>query len=465
MAERTEQEQLREQVDQLIELGQRDQLVELLASSRPTDIAEVIEVLDNAAGEAVFGMLEQAAAGEVLDKVDEATRIELVGQLDGDELGGIVATLPPDEAADVLADLSDEQTEEVFDSMEPAQSRQLEVLLHYAEDSAGGIMNPEMITVADGATIGQALEAVRKADPEEDFFYVFVVDEAGTYQGAVGMRTLLRCEPGKAVAEVLEEELPAVNVEADQEEVANEFRKHNLMVMPVVDADGVLVGRITFDDVAEVMDQEAEEDALVMAGTHPAELDRNQAFRAAGIRLPWLMTCLIGSMVSALVISFFGTRFSAEQWVSVFMFVPAIAAMGGNSGLQTTTIVVRGLGGGHLAGFDLGQVFRREGRVAVIVAVVCGLLAGLLAGLVQHLRAGESGAAVAGSILAVSVGLAMFCGIMLATSLGMVLPFVFRRVGIDPAISCGPLVTTINDVLSYASYFTVSLVLLGLFGG
>ena len=465
MAERTDQEQLREQVGQLLEAGQLEQLRALLAGAPLTDIAEVIEVLDTVGGEAVFGMLEQAAAGEVLDKVDEATRIELMGQLAGDELGGIVATLPPDEAADVLADLSEDRTEEVFDHMGPVQSRQVEALLYYAEDSAGGIMNPVMITVGVDATIDQALEAVRKADPEEDFFYVFVVDSAGGYRGAVGMRTLLRCEPGKAVSEVLEEELPAVGVDADQEEVANEFRKYDLMVMPVVDAHGVLVGRITVDDVVEVMDQEAEEDVLVMAGTHPAELDRNRAFRAAGIRLPWLMTCLIGSMVSALVISFFGTRFSAEQWVSVFMFVPAIAAMGGNSGLQTATIVVRGLGGGHLAGFDLGQVFRREGRVAVIVAVVCGLLAGMLAGLVQHLRAGESGAAVAGSILAVSVGLAMFCGIILATSLGMVLPFVFRRIGIDPAISCGPLVTTINDVLSYASYFTVSLVLLGLFGG
>ena len=464
MAERTEQEQLLARIEGLIDSKDLDGLRAVLAESRSSDIAEVVEVLDEADRQILFDLLDPEDAGEVIEKVDEATRSEVVEGLTNDELSTMLSTLPPDEAADLVGELTPQQTEQVLERLAGPESDQLAELLKYDQDSAGGIMTPVLVKVELADTIAKALDHIRASDPDEDFICVFVVDGSGRFKGVVQLKTLLHREPTTPISEVLEDEVPVVTAQADQEEVANTFRKYDLMVAPVVDADGLLLGRITADDILDVIDDEAEEDVLVMAGTHPAELDTHRSFRAAGIRLPWLLTCLVGSMVSALVIYFFGSYFTTEQWLSITMFVPAIAAMGGNSGLQTSTIVVRGLATGHLAAFNLIQVFVRESRVALIVAVACGLTAGLLATAVLTFRSAATPASSV-PLLGLGVGLAMFFAIMLATSLGLVLPFMFRRIGIDPAISSGPLVTTANDMLSYAAYFTVSLLLLRLFSG
>jgi len=197
-------------------------------------------------------------------------------------------------------------------------------------------------------------------------------------------------------------------------------------------------------------------------------LETPNIFRAAGVRLPWLMTCLIGSFMYTVIYLFYQTHFSAEVWTSILMFVPAIAAMGGNSGLQTSTIVVRGLATGDLAALKITQVLLREMRIALIIACVCGIAAGALSSVVLHIRseggtqALEAGTAAAlssreASLLGLAVGLAMFCGIMVATSVGLLLPFAFRRLGIDPAISSGPFVTTANDSLGCLAYFSIAL--------
>ncbi|MCK5271251.1 MAG: magnesium transporter, partial [Sedimentisphaerales bacterium] len=280
--------QLLDRIEQLIEAKDFDELRRLLSESRSSDVAEVVEVLDEMARQILFDLLDPKDAGEVLEKIDEATRSQVVEELSGDELTDIVSTMAPDEAADVVAELSEEQTEQVLDQIPKAESDQIEKLLKYEEDTAGGLMNPELVTTNIKDTITDAIHSFREADPEEDFYYIFVVDDDARLKGAVGLDTLLRHPRRTPIAEVLEEELPTVDAGADQEEIANIFRKNDLIAMPVVDEKGVLLGRITVDDVVEVMDEEAEEDALVMAGTHPAELDTASIFRAATIRLPWL---------------------------------------------------------------------------------------------------------------------------------------------------------------------------------
>jgi len=213
------------------------------------------------------------------------------------------------------------------------------------------------------------------------------------------------------------------------------------------------------------MEEEAEEDVLVMAGTHPDELDTPKIFKAASVRLPWLLTCMTGSMISGVfLISIFVPHFQKPEWMSIFMFFPAIIALGGNSGLQTSTIVVRGLSTGDLAALNIQQVFMREGRVAIIVAIICGLIAGSVSAVWLSVHPGDLKPG-RGAILGLSVGLSMFCGIILSTSLGIFLPFFFRKVGIDPAISSGPLVTTANDALGGLTYLTMALLLLKWLGG
>ena len=459
--------QLLDRIEGLIEDQDLEQLRTVLSTSRSADVAEVVEVLDEIARQILFDLLDAKEAGEVLEKIDHATRSEVVEDLSSDELTDILATLPPDEAADVVADLSEEQSEEVLDHIGKTESDEIEKLLSYAEDSAGGIMTSVLAKVTLGATIGDAIEQFRQADPEDDVLNVFVVDEAGVYQGVLDVRNLLRHDPDTVVSTVLQDILPAMDVNADQEEIANTFRKNDLIVTPVIDEKGVLVGRITVDDVVDVMEEEAEEDALVMAGTHPAELETPQIFRAATVRLPWLLTCMFGALFSALIFfRVFEGNFSPEIWACIVMFVPAIAAIGGNSGMQTSTIVLRGLATGDLAALDLGQVFVRESRIGLIVAGICAFLAGLVAMCWLHLAPPETGGLGdnVALILGFSVGLAMFCAILVSTSMGLILPFVFRRLGIDPAISSGPLVTTANDTLSYLVYFSLALVLLENFG-
>ena len=457
--------QLLDRIEQLIEEKDFEELRQLLSDSRSSDVAEVVEVLDEIARQILFDLLDPEDAGEVLEKIDEATRAEIVDDLTSDELTNIVATLPPDEAADVVADLSDAQAEKILDQIPKAESDQIEKLLSYHEESAGGIMTPELVAVNLSGTIGDAIEQIRLADPDEDFYHVFVVDDNRKFKGTVDIQTLLRRRPETAIADVLEEELPTVGLHTDQEEIANIFRKNDLIVMPVVNENGVLMGRITVDDIVDVMEEEAEEDVLVMAGTHPDELDTPKIFKAASVRLPWLLICMIGSMISGvLLISIFKDRFENPEWISIFMFFPAILALGGNSGLQTSTIVVRGLATGDLAALNIQQVFMREGRVAVVVAIICGLIAGAVSAAWLSVHPGdlESGR---GTILGLSIGLSMFCGIILSTTLGFFLPFFFRQVGIDPAISSGPLVTTANDGLGCLTYFSLALVLLRWLGG
>jgi len=456
--------QLLERIEQLIEEQDFQELRQLLADSRSSDVAEVVEVVDEIARQILFDLLDPDDAGEVLEKIDDATRSEVVEDMSSDELTDIVATLPPDEAADVIADFSAEQTEEVLDQIPEEEAAEIEKLLTYDEESAGGIMNPELVRVKIHETIRDAIHKYRQSDPEEEFYYVFVVDDQDRYQGCVSLPMLLRHPRNTPLADILKEEIPPVSVRADEEEIANTFRKNDLIAMPVVDDQGVLLGRITVDDIVDVMDEEAEEDVLVMAGTHPSELEKANIFRAATVRLPWLFVCMGGSMITGItLISIFAPHFSSAEWVSIVMFMPVLAAMGGNSGLQTSTVVVRGLATGDLVALNFVQVFFRESRVALVVASICGCFAGTVAGVWLTIHPGNLGA-VKAPILGLSVGLAMLCGIMLSTTIGFILPFLFRRIGIDPAISSGPLVTTTNDAVGCMTYFSLALLLLNSFG-
>lgn len=466
-----ERKQLLKRIEGLLDSKDSAVLKKVLADARSSDVAEVVEVLDEIARQALFDLLDTKEAGEVLEKIDEATRSEVVEEMPSEQLTDIVATLPPDEAADVMADVSDiseEKSEEVLEQIDSAESDQIEKLMSYRDDTAGGIMNSDLVRVRIDQTIREATDEFRQADPDEDNYHVFVVDDQGRYKGTVGMRELVLYPRSISIREVLSEDIPAIEVQADQEEIANTFRKNDLIAAPVVDENHMLLGRITVDDIVDVMEEEAEEDALVTAGTRPEELDTHSSFKAATVRLPWLLTCMLGALLSTII--FYPlyeplfVKFGVAVWSYVVIFIPAIAAMGGNSGMQTATVVVRGLATGDLAALDISQVFIRESRVAFIVALACGLIAGLVALTFLNIYADTSPGDPLAVVLGISVGVSMFFAIMLSTMLGLFLPYIFRNIGIDPAISCGPLVTTTNDIVSFVTYFSFALLLLKVFG-
>jgi len=451
-----EQKQLLPQIKLLLEAGDMSALRELLCDQRSSDIAEVVELVDNEQKRAIFNVLDKSISAEVLEKVDEATRAELFHLLKDNEINALVSELDYDDAADLLAEMPDEISEKVFNSLAPADSAEIRKLMSYSEDSAGGIMDPIVISVQEDATIAEAINKIRAAEIDEDFYSVYVVNKNGRFLGDVRIRLLLTRPENTRIKDLIDSDTIYVNADADQEEVRNIFSKNNLIVVPVLDKNHRLIGRITADRVIEVAEEEAAEDLYTIAGTDADELDSFSALHAARIRMTFLLPCLIGTGITAMVMMFFKSK-DPLVYVAATAFVPMIAAISGNAGLQTSAIVVSGLATGHLAALKLNQVFTREVRIALLVALSCGILGGIVCEIL--LKSKGPIETIEPARLVFAFGMAMFTAIMVATTLGLFLPFLFRRVGIDPAISSGPLVTTANDSISVAIYMTLTLLL------
>lgn len=437
---------------------------------RASDIAEAVEMLDNDQKRAVFdAMDDKELAAEVLEKVDEATRAELFEEvLENKEIADLVSELPPDEAADMLAEMDEEESQEVLGHLDYEDARQIQGLMQYEEDSAGGIMQPMILAVEDHLTVQQTIDKIRRAEGQEEFYSVFVVDKQRRFLGTVGIRHLLVSNPQTPMGKIVDPNAVVVTVDTDQEEIRNLFKKNNLLLAPVVDEERHLVGGITADRVLEVAEEEAAEDIYTMAGTGAEELESFSPLRAARVRMTWLLPCLLGTAITAFLGLYFKATFIETNhlyiFVMAFLFAPMIGAISGNAGLQTSAIVVCGLATGDLAALRMGQVFFREVRVALLVALSCGVIGGLvcayLPGLVGHpLSAAETVQGRQQLQIAMALGLSMFSAVMVSTSLGLLLPFLFRKIGVDPAISSGPLVTTANDSISVAIYMILTILL------
>ena len=451
------QKRLLRQIERLLGCDDMPALRKLLSDQRSSDIAEVVELLDNEHKRAIFDAIDKSTSAEVLEKVDEATRAELFELLKTEELSSIVLHLDPDDAADVLSELPEEERIQLLRSMPAAELAEIKELMGYLEDSAGGIMDPVLISVHEDATVAEAINEIRAAEIDEDFYCVYVVDKTGRFLGDVRIRFLLTRPENAKMHDLTDPDTIYVKVDTDQEEVRNIFSKNDLIVVPVLDEDNKLIGRITADRVIEVAEEEAAEDLYTMAGTDPEELDTFSALNAARIRMTWLLPCLIGTGITALVLMFFHNQFDLKVYTAAIAFVPMIAAISGNAGLQTSTIVVSGLATGHLVALRISQVFSREVRIALLVALSCGLIGGIMCAVLLDMKAADN--AVNSMRLVFAFGMAMFSAIMVATTLGLFLPFLFRRIGIDPAISSGPLVTTANDSISVAIYMALTFLL------
>lgn len=481
-----EQKNLLKQVEHLLEVSDLKQLGALLAEQRTSDIAEVVELLDMNECRQIFDVLETPEAAEVFEKVDEATRSELYEIFSEDELVDLIGELDPDDAADVLAELDKEESREVLEGLDSEDAQQIKELMVYSEDSAGGIMDPTVLSVSEDARVNEAIERIREAEIDEDFYSVFVVDKKRRFLGDVRIRLLITTPGDKPIRDLIDDGTVYTTVDADQEEVFNLFKKNDLIVMPVLNANRQLVGRITADRVIEVAEEEAAEDILVMAGTDAAELETFSIVNAARIRMTWLLPCFVGTAVTVvfgfLFKIWFITEGQKEIFIGAFLFAPMIAAISGNAGLQTSAIVISGLATGDLAALKLSQVFMREARIALLVALSCGIIGGLICSIIPTFFNHQPAENIAGTHtstlaadlsddlppvletkryieIAFAFGIAMFSAIMISTSLGLFLPFLFRHIGLDPAISSGPLVTTANDSISVAIYLLLALMM------
>lgn len=322
----------------------------------------------------------------------------------------------------------------------------------FPEDSAGSIMQHDIVRVPATATVDEAVSAIRRyAEEVGDPWFVYVLDEGERLAGVVRLEDLLLAPRSKPVEGLMKRDVYVVSPMADQEEVAEAFQRYDLMALPVVDDRGRLLGRITYDDVVEVLEREADEDMLKMAGVKASGQElvySDRVVRIALSRLPWLAATLAGLNVSALLYWQFLRTFPDRP--ELIPFIPMISAMGGNVGTQSSTIVVRGFAVGRVDFYNFGRVVSKELLIGCMMGLACGMVAG--------------GVALAwrrDAHLAAAVGMSMVAAMTVATGIGSVVPFVFRLVRLDPAVASGPLITTTEDIVATLVYYTIAVVLVG----
>jgi magnesium transporter len=411
-----------------------------LAGLHPADIASALDRLDAETTARVLGELDTETEADVIIHLEEHTREDVLEILRPPEIADITTELDSDDAADVVGALDGDKQAEVLSELDPDERRDLEELLKYTDESAGGIMASEVVYVSQDATVENAIETVRAAADEVDEIHnVYVTDRGGRLTGVLSLRDLVLARRGARVSDAMNADVVSVSTELDQEEVADVFRKYDLVAVPVVDPAGKLIGRITVDDIIDVIHEEADEDFSLMAGTSEEEIHEDSVLRVSRIRLPWLVIGALGGIASATVMSLF--QISLEKVLALAFFVPVITAMGGNVGLQTSTIIVRSMRSEHGLIEEGGSRLLREWRIALMNALVLGAAVLLIVGLWLSDLA-----------LAAIVGGSLATVILVAATLGTVMPFALRRVGVDPAVAQGPFVTTLNDILGILVY-------------
>ena len=429
-----------ERIKILIEHEDLQTLKRLIDDMRAADVADLIEHLRSEERLFIFGLLEPIGAGEVLVEIEPPVQGRILKGLDNQVISEIVKELNSDDAADVVGDLPTKRAREIIDTVGEDVSEELEKLLPYAEDTAGGIMALEFIAVKADVTLKDAIETIRQKRQEvENLYYLWVVDDLERLTGVISLKDLVLEPPDRKISRIMNPEVISVNVNADQEEVIQLVKKYDLVHIPVVDEHQKLVGRITHDDIIDVIEEEVDEDISRMAGVIDQEVTEESTLKISRARLPWLIAGLFGGIMAACVIKEF--QLSLEKIIALSFFFPAIMAIGGNTGIQAATVVVRGLATGDIGLVNVGKRLWVEMRVAFINGLICGVILGLIVGFwLSDYRLG--------GVVALSLVLIVFC----SGVIGSAVPLVLKRFNIDPALATGPFVTTSNDILSLLIY-------------
>src|SRR5882724_11921303 len=426
-----------ETVQALLERGDRRRLVDLLTAAHPADVAALLRDLPLEAQVTVFRLLSAQRAGEVLSELDDQTLLQLVQALDQLEVSRILDEMPPDHAAEVVEELPTAQAESLLEMMKEEQP----------EDTAGRLMSPNAVAVGESATVAEAIEQIRKSAPEGRGFELYVVDDHRHLVGVVPLRRLLTAAPTTPMWAIRDPSVVSVSPETDQEEVAQLVAKYDLVSVPVTDKERRLLGTISVEDVIDVLGEEASEDIFRLAGSDASELERRSPREIALMRLPWILTTLLIELGAGIVIHYYDATLSRVILLASFM--PVIQAISGNTGLQSVTMVVRGLATGHVQLARWWEPLLRQIQTTSIIGAVCGVVVGIL-GAVWH------GTLSFGLVVAVS----MFISVNLSGAAGTAIPMVSKSLGFDPALTAGPFETALQDVLGVTIFLGLATALL-----
>jgi magnesium transporter len=439
-------ENLRETLADLIHRGELAEAVSLLTTERhPADQADLIEHLDDEDRDLLVPALSSAQLAAVLEDLSPELRSRLLSELPARRLAPTLDQVDEDVVADILQDLEPEQRDQVVQLLTDRKS--VEELLQYPEDTAGGRMSTDFVALRRDWTVDQAIHFLRTQHPNIDTpFYLYVVDDEGRLTGLVNPRSLVTAAPETPIAAIVSEDVYSVRTDDDQEAAAERMRHYNLMALPVLDEEDRLRGVFTADNVLDVQVEEATEDIYRMAGIGVEEWAFSPVWESARRRIPWLSFNMAWAFAGAAVISLF--QGTIERVAAVAIFMPMIAGQAGNAGIQTATIVIRSMALGEVQIDDLFRLLRKEWTLGLIKGTIFGCVLGLIAWLWQG-----------NAVLGVIAGGAMFLNMFVASTTGVMLPLILRRIGIDPATIAGVFDTMVTDLMGFIIYLGLATLL------
>jgi len=436
--------QIHKLVNKLINTERTQLLKSILEPLKPVEIANILLQLKLKQQLVLLENLDRETSSEVLNNLQDSPSIlgDIVEQISTDRLSNAIEDMPQDDAADFVGLLDDEKAEALLEELPEKDREELTNLLQYDEESAGGLMTPYVVAIRKDQTVAAAIKEIQKFVKKEGFelFYTaYVVDDHDHLIGTIGTTELLLAERHKLIENLMNPEVVAVDQDLDQEEVARIAQEYDLVVVPVIDKHLRLIGRITLDDLVDVIVDEYNEDMGHIAGTGDEEVSETSVLRASGDRLPWLLVGLFGGFLTAIVMSLYENALISLP--DVTYFIPLVAALGGSIGIQSSSIVVRGLATGAIQTTDILVRLWKELRVAFLNGIICSFI---LAGMSWYLT-DDVGRAI-------TSGISLLIVVCFAAVVGSTIPIILKRMNIDPAIATGPFITTTSDIIGIAIY-------------
>ena len=438
----------KEFVDQLhghIEASREVEVFEMVKNLHPADIAEIYDELSIDEARFIHVMLDPEDAADVLVELEEDDRERFLKVLPSEVIAKeFIGNLDSDDAADVIGELSEEKQEEVISHLDDLeQAGDIVDLLNYDEDTAGGLMAKELITVNENWTIMTCLKEMRKqAEDLDEVYYVYVVDDNSVLKGTLSLKKLLLTSTNKKIANIINTDVISVKTDSPSEDVANIMDKYDLVALPVVDTLNRLVGRITIDDIVDVIREEAERDYQLVSGITQDVESSDSAWVLTRARIPWLFIGLFGGIIAALVLGAYEADLGLNPKMA--LFIPLIAAMGGNVGVQSSSIIVQALASNSMGIESIGRKLFKELGVAAINGIILSTVI-----FAYNYFFTDSFA------LTITVSAALFSVIVFASMFGTFVPMFLDKMKIDPALATGPFITTVNDIMGLFLYLMI----------
>jgi magnesium transporter len=436
-----------EAVKELLAGGREERLAGLLDHAHAADISQAVRELSLPEQVRLFRLLNPQQAGAVLAELDDQVLLELVRALDETEVSKILDQMPSDDVVEVVEELPKEEAEKILDLMEEEKSEEVQELLEYGEGTAGRLMSPRVVAVNEHVTVAQAIDHIRKSAGGEDAFYLYVVDDHDHLVGVVPLHRLVTAEPRIPIRAIRTDDVESVTVDTDQEEVARLVQRYNVLEVPVVDGDRRLLGRISMDDIIDVIQEEATEDIQHLAGVAGDETVLDPPRQVFPRRLVWRLINLGTAMLAASVIGIF--EGSIQSLATLAVFMPIVASMGGIGTTQTATVVVRGIALGEMTRNVLNRVLVKELKLAAST----GLATGMVLGLISYVWKGQI-------VLSIVLSVALVLNMVVAAVVGTLVPVALRAFRIDPAIASSVIITGFTDVCGFFSFLGLATLLM-----